>query len=183
MPNAKSFLRARSWAAAAAVVAIAFAATAARAGEVKVAVAANFTDTVKEIGALFEKATGHKPVFSFGSTGQLEVRRNTLHNLEVNGGPANAIIADNTVAEPRRSTGSICATTSGAPSSGPSSRRRAPTRSRSPAKRRRTSRPSRVKRSRSCAQTGSLRSRPRRRSTTICWAFRRRSSICRSSSA
>jgi molybdate transport system substrate-binding protein len=71
MPNAKSYLRARSWAAAAAVVAIAFAATAARAGEVKVAVAANFTDTVKEIGALFEKATGHKPVFSFGSTGQL----------------------------------------------------------------------------------------------------------------
>lgn len=43
----------------------------ARAAEVKVAVAANFTDAVKEIGALFEKATGHKPVFSFGPTGGL----------------------------------------------------------------------------------------------------------------
>jgi len=42
-----------------------------RAAEVKVAVAANFTDAVKEIGALFEKASGHKPVFSFGPTGGL----------------------------------------------------------------------------------------------------------------
>jgi molybdate transport system substrate-binding protein len=42
-----------------------------RAAEVKVAVAANFTDAVKEIGALFEKATGHKAVFSFGPTGGL----------------------------------------------------------------------------------------------------------------
>jgi molybdate transport system substrate-binding protein len=41
------------------------------ADEVKVAVAANFTDAVKEIGALFEKATGHKAVFSFGPTGGL----------------------------------------------------------------------------------------------------------------
>lgn len=41
------------------------------AGEVKVAVAANFTDAAKEIGALFEKATGDKAVFSFGATGQL----------------------------------------------------------------------------------------------------------------
>ncbi len=39
------------------------------AAEVKVAVAANFTEPVKEIGAMFEKATGHKPVFSFGPTG------------------------------------------------------------------------------------------------------------------
>lgn len=39
------------------------------AAEVKVAVAANFTEPVKEIGALFEKATGHKPIFSFGPTG------------------------------------------------------------------------------------------------------------------
>ncbi|MBN9260429.1 MAG: molybdate ABC transporter substrate-binding protein [Hyphomicrobium sp.] len=45
--------------------------TAAHAAEVKVAVAANFTEAVKEIGALFEKATGHKPVFSFGPTGGL----------------------------------------------------------------------------------------------------------------
>lgn len=42
-----------------------------RAAEVKVAVAANFTDAAKEIGALFEKAAGHKAVFSFGPTGGL----------------------------------------------------------------------------------------------------------------
>jgi molybdate transport system substrate-binding protein len=42
-----------------------------RAGETKVAVAANFTDAAKEIGAAFERASGHKAVFSFGSTGQL----------------------------------------------------------------------------------------------------------------
>ena len=42
-----------------------------RAAEVKVAVAANFTDAVKEIGALFEKASGHKAIFSFGPTGGL----------------------------------------------------------------------------------------------------------------
>lgn len=47
------------------------AATAASAGEVKVAVAANFTEAAKEIGARFEKATGDKAVFSFGATGQL----------------------------------------------------------------------------------------------------------------
>jgi len=41
------------------------------AAEVKVAVAANFTDAVKEIGTLFEKATGHTAVFSFGPTGGL----------------------------------------------------------------------------------------------------------------
>jgi molybdate transport system substrate-binding protein len=41
------------------------------AASTNVAVAANFTEAVKEIGALFEKATGHKAVFSFGSTGQL----------------------------------------------------------------------------------------------------------------
>ncbi len=41
------------------------------AGEVKAAVAANFTEAAKEIGALFEKATGDKAVFSFGATGQL----------------------------------------------------------------------------------------------------------------
>jgi molybdate transport system substrate-binding protein len=41
------------------------------AGEVKVAVAANFTEAAKEIGALFEKANGDKAVFSFGATGQL----------------------------------------------------------------------------------------------------------------
>lgn len=43
----------------------------ARAGEAKIAVAANFTKPAREIGALFQKATGHRAVFSFGSTGQL----------------------------------------------------------------------------------------------------------------
>ena len=47
---------------------------AAYAGEVKVAVAANFTEAVREIGTAFAKATGHKAVFSFGSTGQLYVQ-------------------------------------------------------------------------------------------------------------
>ncbi len=42
-----------------------------RAAEVKVAVAANFTDAVKEIGVLFERASGHTAVFSFGPTGGL----------------------------------------------------------------------------------------------------------------
>ncbi len=43
----------------------------AHAGEVRVAVAANFAMAVKEIGALYKKATNHKAIFSFGSTGQL----------------------------------------------------------------------------------------------------------------
>ncbi|WP_028795798.1 molybdate ABC transporter substrate-binding protein [Thalassobaculum salexigens] len=47
------------------------AAAAARAGEVRIAVAANFTDAAKEIGAAFDTATGHHAVFSFASTGQL----------------------------------------------------------------------------------------------------------------
>lgn len=38
--------------------------------EVKIAVAANFTAPAKEIAAAFEKATGHKPLLSFGATGQ-----------------------------------------------------------------------------------------------------------------
>ena len=38
--------------------------------EIKVAVAANFTEPIKEIGAAFEKATGNKLVLSFGATGQ-----------------------------------------------------------------------------------------------------------------
>jgi molybdate transport system substrate-binding protein len=43
----------------------------ARAGEVSVAVAANFTAPMQEIAASFEKDTGHKAVPSSGSTGQL----------------------------------------------------------------------------------------------------------------
>lgn len=46
-------------------------AASARAGEVRVAVAANFTDAAKEIGAAFDTATGHRAVFSFASTGQI----------------------------------------------------------------------------------------------------------------
>ena len=38
--------------------------------EVKIAVAANFTEPAKEIAAAFEKAAGHKLVLSFGATGQ-----------------------------------------------------------------------------------------------------------------
>jgi molybdate transport system substrate-binding protein len=44
---------------------------AARAGEVHVAVAANFTAAAKEIAALYEAASGDRAVLSFGSTGQL----------------------------------------------------------------------------------------------------------------
>jgi molybdate transport system substrate-binding protein len=40
------------------------------ADEVQVAVAANFTAPMKAIAAAFEKATGHKAVLSFGSTGK-----------------------------------------------------------------------------------------------------------------
>lgn len=39
--------------------------------EVSVAVAANFTKPVEEIGAAFTARTGHVPVFSFGATGAL----------------------------------------------------------------------------------------------------------------
>jgi molybdate transport system substrate-binding protein len=44
--------------------------TQALAAEVNVAVAANFTEPVKKITPLFEKATGHRLVLSFGATGQ-----------------------------------------------------------------------------------------------------------------
>jgi len=43
----------------------------ARAGEVSIAVAANFTDVTLELIPLFESATGHKVRVSFGSTGML----------------------------------------------------------------------------------------------------------------
>jgi molybdate transport system substrate-binding protein len=60
------------WVTSLAAAALAAVATAgAQAAEVKVAVAANFTDAAKEIGTVFEQATGHTAVFSFGSTGQL----------------------------------------------------------------------------------------------------------------
>ena len=47
---------------------IAFAAPA-FAGDVQVAVAANFTDTAKDIAAAFEKKTGNHVVMSFGPSG------------------------------------------------------------------------------------------------------------------
>ena len=43
----------------------------AAAAETRVAVAANFTAAAKSIGKAFTTASGHKPRFSFGSTGQL----------------------------------------------------------------------------------------------------------------
>ncbi|MDD3449969.1 MAG: molybdate ABC transporter substrate-binding protein [Gammaproteobacteria bacterium] len=47
------------------------AATGARAGEVSVAVAANFKATLEEVGAAFTRATGHQVLASSGSTGKL----------------------------------------------------------------------------------------------------------------
>ena len=46
----------------------------ARAGEVQVAVAANFTAPMKAIVAEFEKATGHKAALSFGATGKFHAQ-------------------------------------------------------------------------------------------------------------
>jgi molybdate transport system substrate-binding protein len=54
-----------------ALLLFALASATAPAEEARIAVAANFTAAAKEIGALFEQATGHRAVFSFGSTGQL----------------------------------------------------------------------------------------------------------------
>ena len=72
MPGFRLFPRSRRVAAcvAAALAAVAIP-SAVHAGEVRVAVAANFTAAAREIGALFENSTGHRAVFSFGSTGQL----------------------------------------------------------------------------------------------------------------
>ncbi len=42
-----------------------------QAGQVRVAVAANFRIAATEIGKQFTKTTGHKAIFSFGPTGQL----------------------------------------------------------------------------------------------------------------
>jgi len=46
-------------------------AVAAQAGEARIAVAANFADAAREIGRAFERATGHRAIYSFGATGQL----------------------------------------------------------------------------------------------------------------
>ena len=51
-------------------VTIAVSATSAFAGSTNVAVAANFTEPVKEIAAVFKAKTGHELVLSFGASGQ-----------------------------------------------------------------------------------------------------------------
>jgi molybdenum ABC transporter, periplasmic molybdate-binding protein len=53
-----------------AALVLTLAATGARADEVQVAVAANFTAPMQKIAALFAQDTGHKAVLSFGSTGK-----------------------------------------------------------------------------------------------------------------
>ncbi len=53
------------------VLALLFLGIEAHAGDINVAVAANFTAPAEEIGELFEAATGHRAILSFGSTGQL----------------------------------------------------------------------------------------------------------------
>jgi molybdate transport system substrate-binding protein len=60
----------RGLAALVAVAAFVLAAGSAAAGEVKVAVAANFTEPAKEIAARFHARTGHEATLSFGSSGQ-----------------------------------------------------------------------------------------------------------------
>ena len=61
----------------------------AQAGEVSVAVAANFTDATREIVPLFEKATGHTAKVSFGSTGK-------LYSQIENGAPFEVFLAADT---------------------------------------------------------------------------------------
>lgn len=53
-----------------AALALGLCSLAARAGEVQVAVAANFTAPMQDIAALFAKETGHRALLSFGSTGK-----------------------------------------------------------------------------------------------------------------
>src|SRR5438067_11891067 len=58
----------------------------ARAGEVQVAVAANFTAPMQKIAARFEQDTGNKAVLAFGATGKL--------NAQVrNGAPFEVLLA------------------------------------------------------------------------------------------
>lgn len=62
------------------------AAVAARADDVQVAVAANFTGPMQVIAALFERDTGHKAVLSFGATGK-------FYAQIVNGAPFEVLLA------------------------------------------------------------------------------------------
>ena len=65
------------------------AALAARADEVQVAVAANFTAPMQEIAKAFEAATGHQVLASFGSTGK-------FYSQITNGAPFEALLAADT---------------------------------------------------------------------------------------
>ncbi|MCP3671613.1 MAG: molybdate ABC transporter substrate-binding protein [Gammaproteobacteria bacterium] len=61
----------------------------AKADEIRVAVSSNFTETIKSIGTLFEKNTGHKVSLIFGSTGK--------HYAQIkNGAPFHAFFAADT---------------------------------------------------------------------------------------
>lgn len=62
------------------LLAVSASGTAAGAAETNVAVAANFTAAANDIAAAFEKATGHKAILSFGSSGK-------LYTQIVNGAP------------------------------------------------------------------------------------------------
>lgn len=55
----------------------------AHAAEVQVAVAANFTEPMKQIAAEFEKDTGHKAVLAFGATGKFYAQINNGAPFEV----------------------------------------------------------------------------------------------------
>jgi molybdate transport system substrate-binding protein len=61
-------------------------AASASAGQVQVAVAANFTAPAKEIAAQFEKDTGHQAVLAFGATGK-------FHAQIRNGAPFEVLLA------------------------------------------------------------------------------------------
>lgn len=61
-------------------------ASSARADEVQVAVAANFTAPMQQIAARFEKDTGHKATLSFGATGK-------FYAQIVNGAPFEILVA------------------------------------------------------------------------------------------
>jgi molybdate transport system substrate-binding protein len=62
------------------------ASTGSHAGEVQVAVAANFTAPMQQIAAEFEKETGHKAVLSYGATGK-------FYAQVVNGAPYEVFLA------------------------------------------------------------------------------------------
>ncbi len=61
----------------------------ATAAQVQVAVAANFTEPMKAIAAVFEKTTGHRALLTFGSTGK-------LHAQILNGAPFEVFLSANT---------------------------------------------------------------------------------------